>query len=175
MDFKALYEEVNRRLHGSTSNAVFLTELKTAVNLSRKQIVAMMPNVDFLQIEATIALIADQIEYSMANDVVKVNPEEIRLATTRTRLSHLDKSSEGFISPLNAGGTTSHYRLSGFQKIQLYVPPDAALVTAETNVAYEYTKTFPTDMVSDTDPHGLPPHMEPVIIDLELISGLHYA
>lgn len=166
MNFQALYQEVDRRVHGNTGNASYLNEIKTALNLGRKSIVALLSNADFLQVEADVALVNGQMEYSLASDVGKVNPEEIRLSTSRVRLTHLDPNAEGFLSSLVTPDTPKHFRLSGYKMIQLYPPPNSAAVSAETNFSYEYTKTFPTDMSSDGDTHGLPPHMEPALLDL---------
>lgn len=173
MNFGNLWTELNGRLHGTTSNAVYLDFLKTWVNLARKSIVNYLPSADFLQVETTVALVNGTGTYSLSSDVVKVNPEEIRLATTKARLSHLDPSDEGFID-LTTTGTPAHFRLSGYQSIQLYPPPNAAAVSANANLSYEYSKTFPTDMSSDSDTHGLPPHFEPVLLDLAEVLGWEY-
>ncbi len=68
----------------------------------------------------------------------------------------------------------THFRLSGYQNIQISPPPSATVVAAEVSVTYEYTKTFPTDMSGNTDTHGLPPHLEPALNDLAEVLGWLY-
>lgn len=175
MNFGALYAELNGRLHGSTSNATFLAFLKTWVNLARKQIVAFNPDWYFLQTTAAVNLVNGTQEYSLASDLVKINPEEVRLTTTKTRLEHAEtKDFEVTLSAPTTPDTPTHFRLAGFQKIQLFPPPDASAVSAETSFTYEYTKTFSTDMSADGDTHDLPIHFEPVLLDLAEAYGLMY-
>jgi hypothetical protein len=174
MDFSDLYGELNRRLHGETTNATFLAALKVWINLARKQIVAFNPDWYFLQAKTTEALIADQISYSLASDVVKINPEEVRLTTTKTRLVHAETKDFELISDPTVSATPTHFRLVGYQSMDLYPPPNSAAVTAETSVTYEYTKTFTTDMSGDADTHDLPIHFEPVLLDIAESLGWMY-
>ncbi len=172
MDFQALQIELNARLHGNISNAPFLVQLKTWVNLGRKYIVALNPDWDFLQTTATVVLVADQIEYSLAADLVKINQDEIILTATRTVLENPDVQAAG--KPDVTSSTPSHFRLAGYKKIQLLPPPNAAAVTAEASFTYEYSKTFPTDMSANADPHGLPAHLEPALLDIAETLGWIY-
>jgi hypothetical protein len=172
LDFLALQTELNARLHGDLGNTAFLVQLKTWVNLARKYIVALNPDWDFLQTETTFALVANQIPYTLATDLVKINQDEIRLTTSRKVLELLDVRKSG--DPETTSSEPTHFRLSGYQSIQIFPPPTAAVVTAETSVTYEYTKTFPTDMVNNTDPHGLPPHLEPALNDIGEVLGWLY-
>jgi len=172
MDFQGLFTELNARLHGDITNATFLVQLKTWTNLARKYIVALNPDWDFLQTTTTEPLIADQIAYTLAADLVKINQDEIILTTSRKVIEHLDVRGSG--SPDITSGEPTHFRLAGYQAIQLLGPPSAAVVTAETSFTYEYSKTFPTDMVADTDPHELPFHLEPALIDIAESMGWLY-
>lgn len=172
MDFEALQIELNARLHGDLTNATFLVQLKTWSNLARKYIVALNPDWDFLQTEATVALVASQIPYSLATDLVKINPDEVRLTVSRKVLENFDIKTSG--NPETDDGEPSHFRLSGYQSIQIFPPPTAAVVTAETTFTYEYTKTFPTDMSANADPHELPPHLEPALNDIAETLGWLY-
>lgn len=172
MDFQDLQIELNARLHGNIANATFLVQLKTWINLARKYIVALNPDWDFLQTTATVTLVASQIEYSLAADLVKINQDEIILTATRTVLENPDVQGAG--KPDVTPGTPSHFRLAGYQKIQLLPPPNAAAVTAEASFTYEYSKTFPTDMAADADVHGLPVHLEPALCDIAETLGWIY-
>jgi hypothetical protein len=175
MDFSDLYGELNRRLHGDTSNTTFLAELKGWINLARKQIVAFNPDWYFLHTTATVALVNAQSQYTLASDLVKINPEEVRLTTTKTRLEHIEtKDFEFVLATPTTAATPTHFRLAGFQTIQLYPPPNSAAVTAETSFTYEYTKTFNTDMTGDSDTHDLPVHFEPVLLDVAEALGWMY-
>lgn len=172
MDFLALQTELNARLHGDLTNAVFLVQLKTWVNLARKYIVALNPDWDFLQTEATFALVANLIPYSLATDLVKINQDEIRLTESRKVLGRMDVRKSG--DPEIVPSAPTHFRLSGYQNIQIFPPPTAAVVAAEVTVTYEYTKTFPVDMVADADPHTLPFHLEPALNDIGEVLGWLY-
>ena len=172
MDFLALQTELNARLHGDLTNAAFLVQLKTWVNLARKYIVALNPDWDFLQTEATVALVATQIPYTLAADLVKINQDEVRLTVSRKTLEPFDVRKSG--NPDITPSEPTHFRLSGYQTIQIFPPPTAAVVTAETTFTYEYTKTFPVDMVANTDPHTLPFHLEPALNDIGETLGWLY-
>lgn len=165
MDFQALQIELNARLHGNITNASFLVQLKTWTNLARKYIVAMNPDWDFLQTTATKTLVANTTGYSLETDLVKLNQDEVILTDTRTPLEFLDVRKSGGPKSLTPG-TPTHFRLAGYQTIQLLPPPSSAVVDSEATITYEYSKTFPTDMSASADTHDLPPHLEPVIMDL---------
>jgi len=172
MDFQALQIELNARLHGNISNAAFLVQLKTWLNLARKYIVALNPDWDFLQTTTVEALIANQINYVLNTDIVKINQDEIILTASRKvlELPDVQKAGDPDITP----GTPTHYRLAGYQQIQLLPPPNAAAVTAEVSITYEYSKTFPTDLVANADTHGLPVHLEPALLDIAEVMGWLY-
>jgi hypothetical protein len=172
MDFEALQIELNARLHGNIANPAFLVQLKTWTNLARKYIVALNPDWDFLQTTTIELLIADQIEYTLAADLVKINQDEVILTASRKVIEHLDVRGSG--SPDITSGEPTHFRLAGYQTIQLLGPPSSAVVTAETSFTYEYSKTFPTDMVGNTDPHLLPFHLEPALIGIAESLGWQY-
>lgn len=172
MDFQALQIELNARLHGDIVNPAFLVQLKTWVNLARKYIVALNPDWDFLQTEATVALVAGQIPYTLATDLVKINKDEVRLTSSRKVLELFNVGKSG--DPETISDEPTHFRLSGYQTIQIFPPPSAAVVTAETSFTYEYTKTFNTDMVANTDPHMLPFHLEPALSDIGETLGWLY-
>ena len=169
MDFQALFTELNARLHGSITNAAFLVQLKTWTNLARKYIVALNPDWDFLQKTATKALIALQVEYTLDAELVKINQDEVILTSSRKVLEFLDVRASG--SPDLTPGSPTHFRLAGYQTIQLLAPPSVAVVTAETSFTYEFSRTFNTDMVNDVDLHELPLHLEPALIDIAESMG----
>lgn len=169
MDFQALQIQLNARLHGNIANTAFLVQLKTWVNLSRKYIVALNPDWDFLQTETTFTLIANQIPYALAADLVKINQDEVRLTASRKVLEVFDNKQSG--DPEITASEPTHFRLSGYQNIQIFPPPTAAVVTAEATVTYEYTKTFNTDMAGNDDTHGLPAHLEPALNDIAETLG----
>jgi len=76
--------------------------------------------------------------------------------------------------PETTSDQPTHFRLSGYQNIQIFPPPTSAVVASEVTVTYEYTKTFNTDMVANTDPHGLPFHLEPALNDIGEVLGWMY-
>jgi len=172
LNFLELQTELNARLHGTTANAVFLVELKTWINLARKYIVALNPDWDFLQVTRDEPLIENQIEYTLESDLVKINQDEVKLTTTKKVLKFLDVRASG--NPDITPGEPTHFRLAGYQIMQLFGPPTAAVVAAETTFTYEYTKTFPIDMVADEDLNELPPHLEPALLDLAESMGWNY-
>lgn len=172
MDFEALQIELNARLHGDIANVSYLVQLKTWVNLSRKYIVALNPDWDFLQTDGVEVLIANQIDYTLEADLVKINQDEVRLTASRKTIEFFDNRGSG--NPEVTADEPTHFRLSGYQKIQIFPPPTAAVVTAEASFTYEYTKTFPTDMSANADPHGLPPHLEPALNDIAEVLGWLY-
>lgn len=172
MDFQALQIELNARLHGDIANVAFLVQLKTWVNLGRKYIISLNPDWDFLQTEATFALVASQIPYALATDLVKINQEEVRLTASRKVLELFDNKQSG--DPEITDDEPTHFRLSGYQNIQIFPPPSEAVVTAEATVTYEYSKTFNTDMSGNTDAHDLPLHLEPALLDLAEAIGWLY-
>lgn len=172
MDFEALQIELNARLHGNIANPAYLVQLKTWVNLARKYIVALNPDWDFLQTEGVEPLIADQIDYVLEADLVKINQDEIRLTASRKVLELMDVRKSG--DPEITSDVPTHFRLSGYQTIQIFPPPTAAVVTAETSFTYEYTKTFNTDMVANADTHDLPAQLEPALNDLAETLGWLY-
>lgn len=172
MDFEALQIELNARLHGDIANPAYLVQLKTWVNLARKYIVALNPDWDFLQTEGVEPLIASQIDYVLEADLVKINQDEVRLTTTRKPLEFFDNRGSG--NPEITDEEPTHFRLSGYQTMQIFPPPSAAVVAAETSFTYEYTKTFPTDMVANADTHDLPAHVEPALCDISEVLGWLY-
>lgn len=172
MDFEALQIELNARLHGDIDNPAFLVQLKTWVNLSRKYIVALNPDWDFLQTEGVEPLIESQIDYVLEADLVKINQDEVRLTVSRKSLAFFDNRGSG--NPEITEDEPTHFRLSGYQKMQIFPPPTAAVVTAETSFTYEYTKTFNTDMVANDDTHDLPAHLEPALSDIAEVLGWLY-
>jgi len=172
MDFLALFTELNARLHGDATNAAFLVQLKTWTNLARKYIVALNPDWDFLQKTTTEPLVALQVEYTLDAELVKLNQDEVILTSSRKILEFLDVRASG--SPDLTPGEPTHFRLAGYQQIQLLAPPSAAVVTAETSFTYEFSRTFNTDMVANGDPHLLPFHLEPALIDIAESMGWLY-
>ena len=172
MDFLALQTELNARLHGDIANVDFLVQLKTWVNLARKYIVSLNPDWDFLQTEATFALVESQIDYALAADLVKLNQDEVKLTASRKVLEHFDNRKSG--NPEITDSEPTHFRLSGYQNIQIFAPPTAAVVSDEVSVTYEYTKTFNTDMVANGDTHDLPAHLEPALNDIAETLGWLY-
>ncbi len=172
MDFEQLQIELNARLHGDIANPAFLVQLKTWVNLARKYIVALNPDWDFLQTEGVEPLIADQIDYVLEADLVKINQDEIRLTVSRKVLELMDVRKSG--DPDILSDVPTHFRLSGYQTMQIFPPPNAATVAAETSFTYEYTKTFNTDMVANPDTHDLPFHLEPALNDIAEALGWMY-
>lgn len=172
MDFIDLQTELNARLHGTQGNIAFVVQLKTWVNLARKYIVALNPDWDFLQTEGVEPLIASQIDYDLEADLVKINQDEVRLTSSRKVIEPFDNRKSG--DPEITDEEPTHFRLSGYQKIQIFPPPTAAVVTAETSFTYEYTKTFNVDMVADGDAHELPAHLEPALNDIAEVLGWIY-
>ena len=172
MDFLALQTELNARLHGNIANVAFLVQLKTWVNLARKYIVALNPDWDFLQTEGVEPLIATQIDYVLEADLVKINQDEVRLTASRKVLEHFNNRKSG--DPEITVEEPTHFRLSGYQMIQIFPPPSAAVVSAEVSFTYEYTKTFNTDMVANGDTHDLPVHLEPALNDVAEALGWLY-
>lgn len=172
MDFLALQVELNARLHGDIANVPFLVQLKTWVNLARKYVVALNPDWDFLQTTATETLVDSQVNYTLNTDIVKINQDEIILTATRRVLLLPDVQKAG--DPDLTPGIPTHFRLAGYQQIQLLPPPSAAVVTSEGSITYEYSKTFPADMTGNSDVHGLPPHLEPALMDIAETLGWIY-
>lgn len=169
MDFQSLQIELNARLHGDITNVAFLVQLKTWINLGRKYIISLNPDWDFLQTEATFALVESQIPYSLAIDLVKINQDEVRLTASRKVIEVFDNRQSG--DPEVDDGEPTHFRLSGYQNMQIFPPPNAAVVAAEVSVTYEYSKTFNTDMSANSDTHDLPIHLEPALLDLAETLG----
>ena len=172
MDFEDLQIELNARLHGDIANVAFLVQLKTWVNLSRKYIVALNPDWDFLQTEGVEPLIASQIDYVLEADLVKINQDEVRLTASRKVLEPFDNRKSG--DPEITDDEPTHFRLSGYQNMQIFPPPTAAVVASEVSFTYEYTKTFNTDMVANSDTHDLPAHLEPALNDIAETLGWLY-
>jgi len=122
LDFLALQTELNARLHGNIANAAFLVQLKTWLNLGRKYIVALNPDFDFLQLKTTVALVADQVEYGLSGELVKLNQDEVYLTTTRQPIEFIDVRASG--KPNMVSGTPRNFRLAGYRTIQIFPPPN---------------------------------------------------
>lgn len=172
MDFLGLQTELARRLHGNLSDSVFQNACQDWLNSSRKELVALNPNWYWLRNTATVALIADTGLYALASDFVKLNPEQVYLTNTETRLIHIHpKDYEFLLSTPTVSGSAKYFRIPKHGYIKLLPPPNAAQVSAESSITYEYTKGFPNDMSANGDSHGLPTNFEPVLLNLAEYYG----
>jgi len=171
VNFLECQQELDRELQGNLENPDFLAGYKSWLNRARQTIVALNPDWPFLQTLGELAIETDTIRYDLAEDFVKINPEEVHLLTSRGRLVYLETKDFDYKVRTLDPGTPTHFRLPGYQKIEVFPPPDSDTVRGEGGIEYEYQKTFTTDLVFDEDEHGLPPHFEPILLELAAWRG----
>jgi hypothetical protein len=166
MNFRQMQDHVIYMIRGDHDDPALRLMVKRWLNLSRDRFVGLGPW-HFLMTTATVGLVANQNEYSLASDLRFLSDQEVRLATTRTRLYPLDDRDFLLVVPNPAaGGTPQYFRTVGAGKIQVYPIPDEDDVAAEVSIAYEYSKRLTTDMDADSDSLGLPEYCDATILDL---------
>ena len=173
MTFLEEQQELTRRLHGNLSNAKFAAGVKRWLNLARDMIAGFGPWFFLLRTE-TVLLSANQSEYDLPDDMVRLNDQEVRLASGRKLYLVEDKDFELVVSDPSATGFPKFFRTTGVRKIQLYPIPDAAAVSKEPSVVVEYNYCFSKQLVQDSEQSGLPTYVEPAQLDLAESLGWIY-